>query len=101
MGTKSVRTINYTQRPWPEAPITTAQIIPPFYDVDAIILRNGGTSTVNLWQGAWTLCPGETISFNVTLDDATLNFNDVPVTFDTTNGSINKLQIITIKSSPC
>lgn len=98
---KTVRPVKWIQRPWPEAPITANGVIPPFYDVDAIILRNGGTSTVNLWNGQWTLSPGETISFNVTLDDATLNFNDVIVTFDTTLGSVNYLQIITIKSSPC
>lgn len=95
------RKINFVQRPWPEAPISANGTIPPFYGVDAIILRNGGTSTVNLWGGAWTLCPGETVSFNVTIDDAILDFTDVMVTFDTTTGPLNKLQIITIKTTPC
>lgn len=96
-----IKPIKYTQRPWPEAPIIANGVIPPFYDVDAIILRNAGDATVNLWGGMWTLCEGETISFNVTLDDAILDFNNVMVTFDTTTGSNQKLQIITVKSSPC
>ncbi len=95
------RKINFVQRVWPETPISANGTIPPLNDVDAVILRNGGTSTVNLWAGAYTLCPGETISFNVTIDDAILNFTDVMVTFDTTLGALNKLQIVTIKSASC
>lgn len=101
MAKKSVRNVNYVQRPWAETPITVDGAIQPLYDVDAIVLRNAGTATVKLWGGQYTLCPKETISFNVTLDDATLNFTDVLVTFDTSTGSVQKLEIITVKTSPC
>lgn len=97
----SHRKINFIQRPWPETPITAAGTIQPLNGVDAVILRNNGTSKVLLWGGAYTLCPGETVSFNVTIDEAILNLTDVMVTFDTTSGSDNSLQIITIKSTPC
>ena len=96
-----MRKINYVQRPFPEVTITANGTIPPLYSLDAVILRNAGTATVDLWGGAYTLSPGETISFNVTLDDAILNFTDVLVTFDTSTGVTQKLQIITVKSSPC
>lgn len=75
--------------------------LPSITDADAVILRNGGTATINLFYGAYTLAPGETISFNVTLDDATMNLEDIQVKFDTATGSVQLLQIITIKSSPC
>lgn len=97
----TVRPIKYIQRPFPEPPLTANGNLPSITDADAVILRNGGTATINLFYGAYTLAPGETISFNVTLDDATMNLEDVQVKFDTSTGSIQLLQIITIKSSPC
>lgn len=96
-----VRPIKFVQRPVPEPSITLNGTIPSINDADAVILRNGGTATVNLFYGLYTLAPGETISFNVTLDDATMDLVDVQVKFDTSTGSIQLLQIITIKSSPC
>ncbi len=96
-----VRPIKFVQRPAPEPSIKQNGTIPSIKDVDAVILRNGGTATVNLFYGLYTLAPGETISFNVTLDDATMDLVDVQVKFDTSTGSVQLLQIITIKSSPC
>ena len=96
-----IRPIKYIQRPFPEPSVTTNGNIPSINDVDAIILRNGGTATVELFYGLYTLAPGETISFNVTLDDATMDLVDVPVKFNTSTGVLQLLQIISIKSSPC
>lgn len=97
----TVREIKFIQRPFPEPSVTLNGNIPTIKDADAIILRNGGSATVNLFYGLYTLAPGETVSFNVTLDDATMDLVDVPVKFDTSTGSVQLLQIITIKSSPC
>lgn len=89
------------QRPFPEPSVTTNGVIPSINDADAIILRNGGTATVKLYYDMYTLAPGETISFNVTIDNAKLDLTDVPVNFDTSTGSTQLLQIITIKSALC
>jgi hypothetical protein len=64
--------------------------------VGAVMLRNAGTATVNLWNGLYTLDPKETLSLNVTEDDADLTIQ-IPVTFDTATGSVKNLQIILIK----
>ncbi len=93
--------VKYILRPWAESPITQNRVIPPIYDIDAIILRNAGTATVNLWNGAYTLAPGETVSFNVTTLESTIDFADCNVSFDTSTGANQKLQILTLKSSPC
>ncbi len=97
----SLRKVKYRQRPSALALVTANGIIQALEDVDAIILRNAGTATVNLWNGGYTLDPKETISFNVTQDDTTLDFYNVQVTFDTSTGAVQKLQIVYIKSSPC
>ena len=97
----TVRNVKFRQRVFAAAPVVANGVIQPLLDVDAIILRNAGTATVNLWNGAYTLDSKETISFNVTQDDATLDFTKVPVTFDTSTGAEQKLQIVYIMSSPC
>jgi hypothetical protein len=89
------------QRPSTEPSVLANGVIPTIRDADAIILRNGGTATVNLWYGLYTLAPGETISFNVTVVHSKLELVDVPVNFDTSTGSVKLLQIITIKSANC
>lgn len=97
----TIRGIKYRQRPYTTALVTANGVIQALEDVDAVILRNAGTATVNLWNGGYTLDPKETVSFNVTQDDTTLDFVNVPVTFDTSTGAVKSLQIIYIKSSPC
>lgn len=89
------------QRAAPEPSVLSNGVIPTIRDADAIILRNGGTATVNLFYGMYTLAPGETISFNVSTENATIELVDVPVKFDTSTGVIQLLQIITIKSAYC
>ena len=66
----------------------------------AIVLRNAGTATVNLWNGLYTLDPKETLSVNVTENGYTLDIQNVSVTFDTSTGVIKKLQILTLKANP-
>jgi hypothetical protein len=70
-------------------------------NVDAVILRNAGDATVNLWGGAYTLDCKETLSINVTEFIASLQLQSIPVTFDTTTGSVKKLQIILLKAVAC
>lgn len=70
-------------------------------NVDAIVLRNAGTATVNLWNGAYTLDSKETLSFNMTELDALLQIQNIPVSFDTSTGTIQKLQIVILKSISC
>lgn len=65
--------------------------------LSAIILRNAGTATVNLWNGLYTLDSKETISFNVVEEHTVLDILNVPVKFDTSSGPIKKLQIIVLK----
>lgn len=72
-----------------------------FENVVAVVLRNAGTATVNLWNGAYTLDSKETLSLNVTEDDAIMDLINIPVTFDTSTGAVKKLQIVLLKSSYC
>lgn len=97
----TLRNIKYRQRPYTAALVTANGVIQALEDVDAIILRNAGTATVELWNGGYTLDSKETVSINVTQDDSTLDFVNVPVTFDTSTGAVKKLQIIYVRSSPC
>lgn len=89
------------QRVTPEAPVVANGVIPTIREADAIILRNGGTATVHLFYGAYTLAPGETISFNIATESSFVELVDAQVGFDTSTGSIQLLQIITMKSSYC
>ena len=66
----------------------------------AIVLRNAGDATVNLWNGLYTLDSKETLSLNVTEDFSLLDMLNVPVTFDTSTGSVKKLQILVMKKQP-
>lgn len=72
-----------------------------FENVAAIVLKNAGTATVNLWNGMYTLDSKETISFNVTEDSAIMDIINIPVTFDTSTGAVKLLQIVLLKSSYC
>jgi hypothetical protein len=89
------------QRVAAEASVMANGVITTIRDADAIILRNAGTATVNLFYGLYTLAPGETVSFNATVKDCKIELVDVPVKFDTSTGSDQNLQILTIKSSDC
>lgn len=70
-------------------------------NVEAVILRNAGTATVQLWNGAYTLDSKETLSINVTEFVANLQLQHIPVMFDTSSGTVKKLQIVIIKSVTC
>lgn len=70
-------------------------------DVVAIVLRNAGTATVNLWDGLYTLDPKETVSLNVTETGLELELLSVPVKFDTSTGSVQKLQVLALKKIAC
>lgn len=66
-------------------------------ELSAIILRNAGTATVNLFNGLYTLDPKETLSLNVTEKGGFFNLESIPVSFDTGTGSTKTLQIIAMK----
>lgn len=89
-------------RPVPLAPITNNGKITPITDAVAIILRNAGDATVNLWGGSYTLDSKETLSLNVTTeDDGIIQAVEIPVNFDTTTGSVKRLQILILKAHNC
>jgi hypothetical protein len=81
------------------APITKDQNI-NIENIAAVILRNAGDATVNIWYGAYTLDSKETVSLNITEEFSGLDLFDVPITFDTTTGSVKKLQILVMKKQP-
>lgn len=68
--------------------------------ISAIVLRNAGTATVELFHGLYTLDPKETLSVNVTELFAVLDLHNISVTFDTGTGSVKKLQILVLKRLP-
>lgn len=82
------------------APITADGTLPDLRGLKAILFRNAGTATVNFNSGAYTLDSKETVSFNVTEDDrfTEMWFEGLQITFDTSTGSVKKLQIIVIKA---
>lgn len=69
-------------------------------DVAAIILRNAGTATVNLFLGAYTLDSKETLSINVTEMEGLIDLSSIPVVFDTSSGLAKKLQILILRINP-
>lgn len=94
-------TIKRTLRPVPLAPVTEPGKISPINGAAAVIFRNDGSATVNLWGGAYTLDSKETLSLNVTEDFGTLDLNDISITFDTTTGAVQRLQIVVLKPANC
>jgi len=88
-------------RPVALAPITQAGEVPAILDASAVIFRNAGSATVNLWNGAYTLDSKETVSFNVCEEQSALVLQNIPVSFDSATGEVYKLQIIVIKSENC
>lgn len=89
-----------TLRPSFLAPITDTFAI-DFSGVAAIIMRNAGTATVSLANGNYTLDPKETLSLNVTELGADMILDSIAVNFDTSTGSVKKLQVIIIFQSSC
>lgn len=85
--------------PSPLPPVSTTSNI-DLKDIVAVILRNAGTATVNLWNGLYTLDSKETLSLNVTEDNGYIDLLNIPVAFDTSTGSVQKLQILVLKMSP-
>ncbi len=86
--------------------LTPTPVVPIIIDGDidvktaaAIVLRNAGTATVNLWGGMYTLDSKETLSFNITEIGGWLDLLNIPVTFDTTTGAVKKLQVVLLKAS--
>ena len=79
--------------------VNTGQI--DIQNIAAVILRNAGTATVNLWNGLYTLDSKETLSLNVTEEFAAIDLNNINVTFDTSTGGIQKLQIIVLQKKLC
>lgn len=87
--------------PTPQVPIVVDGDI-DIVSAAAIVLRNAGTATVNLWNGMYTLDSKETISLNVTTEmGGWLDLLNIPVTFDTSTGAVQKLQVLIIKATPC
>lgn len=66
-------------------------------DVVAVIFRNAGDATVNLWGGMYTLDSKETLSLNVTEDWASIDLLNIPISFDTSTGAVQKLQWVVMK----
>lgn len=69
--------------------------------IAAVILRNAGTATVELWNGLYTLDPKETLSLNVTEWNAELDLATIPVRFNTGTGGVKRLEIILLKATYC
>jgi len=88
-------------RPVALAPISNNGKITPITDAVAIIFRNAGDATVNLWGGAYTLDSKETLSLNVTEEEGIIQAVEIPVNFDTTTGSVKRLQILIMKAHNC
>lgn len=70
-------------------------------NVVAIVFRNAGTATVNIWGGMYTLDSKETLSLNVTESGGVMDIEGMGITFDTTTGGVKALQIVTIRKQNC
>lgn len=81
------------------APVTEAKVMDFKGNVAAI--RNGGTSTVLLNSGQWSLAPGESLHFGSQTDVNMINFPQVAITFDTSTGTVNWLQILEVGVKFC
>lgn len=63
-------------------------------------LRNGGTATVQINLGQWALSPGETLHFG-SQTDVNLVKQEIEISFDTSTGANQLLQILEIKITDC
>ena len=68
------------------------------HNISAIQVRNAGTAVVLLFNGLYTLDPKETLAINSTEENAALEIENIPVTFDTSTGSIKRLEIIVLRT---
>ena len=66
--------------------------------IQAISLRNGGTSAVSI-NNAWTLAAGETLHIAAVNNADEIEFNNILITFAA--GGINLLQIMILKAADC
>jgi len=66
--------------------------------IQAISLRNGGTSVVTI-NNAWTLAVGETLHISAVSNVDEIEFNNILITFAA--GGVNLLQIMILKAAPC
>lgn len=65
---------------------------------NAVGLRNGGTATVSLNNGQWSLAAGESLHFGSQTDENAIITLDWDIDFDTSTGSVKKLQILKIEN---
>ena len=77
--------------------------VPGIYDFKGNVaaIRNGGTSTVILNMGQWALLPGESLHFGSQTDINMINWPQVGVTFDTSTGTVNSLQVLEVGVKFC
>lgn len=66
--------------------------------IQAISLRNGGTSVVSI-NNAWNLAAGETLHISAVNNADEIEFNNILIQFAA--GGINLLQIMILKAAPC
>lgn len=88
-----------TVRPVALAPVTTDSKV-EHNGLVGVVFRNAGTATVHLWNGAYTLDPGETLAIGVQETGATMELS-VDVKFDTVTGANKKLQIVLTRIASC
>lgn len=69
--------------------------------LQAITFRNGGTATVSLGNGFYTLDPKETISFSAVDNNDELVFTQWSIKFDTSTGSDKLLQMTVLRAQEC
>lgn len=83
-----------------------ASFLPPLIEngtieqngIQAISLRNGGTSVVTI-NNAWNLAAGETLHISAVNNADEIEFNNILITFAA--GGTNLLQIMILKAAPC
>ncbi len=83
------------------APITTGRTLELKPEIQAITFRNAGTSTVNFNNGMYSLDPKETLHIAAVDNNDNVFVNGLGITFDTTVGNVNKLQIILLIAKDC
>lgn len=89
----------FTLQPTFRAPLTANGSLEVTANV--VALRNGGTSTVLINNGSWSLLPGESLHIGSQTDVNIVKFQNWSITFDTTLGAVNRLQILQMNTSPC
>ena len=88
-----------TLQPTFRAPMTDSG--PLEVTANVVGLRNGGTSTVLINNNSWALLPGESLFFGSQNDVNIAKVFNWLITFDTTAGAVNRLQIFQMNNTPC